>query len=146
MPDIRTILCPVDFSSASDDSFAFARELAARLGAHIHLVHVFPLPVFTAPDGPVMVGADYTARVTAELGSALTKLAAVETEVPIQTHLLEGVPFQEIVALAARLPADLIVIGTHGRTGLRHLLLGSVAERVVRTSPVPVLTVPTREP
>jgi nucleotide-binding universal stress UspA family protein len=142
---IRTILCPVDFSPASDNAFAYARELAAKLDARIELLHVFQLPIYALPDGAVMVGPDYTVRLTTELQAALVKLASVEKKVPVETHLLEGLPYQEITRMASELHADLIVMGTHGRTGVKHLLLGSVAERVVRTSPVPVISVPTRE-
>lgn len=145
MPQIRTILCAVDFSPPSEAAFAYARELAAKLDAQIHLLHVYQLPIYALPDGAVMMTADYTAKLANELQKELHKLAAEERVVPVRTQLVEGLPYREIGRIAKELPADLIVVGTHGRTGVKHLLLGSVAERVVRTSPVPVITVPTHE-
>jgi nucleotide-binding universal stress UspA family protein len=147
MPEIRRILCPVDFSEPSERALDFAVELAPKFGAELHLVHVYQLPVYALPDGAVMVGPEFTAQVTTELGKALEALAAPRRSAieSLQTHLVEGVPYREIHRMAEELGADLIAMGTHGRTGIRHLLLGSVAERVVRTAKVPVLTVPVRE-
>jgi len=76
---------------------------------------------------------------------ALEELASRKSGVKLETHLLEGIPYKEVVRMTEELDADLVVMGTHGRTGLKHLLLGSVAERVVRSSKVPVITVPSGE-
>lgn len=145
MPDIRRILCPVDFSPPSERALDFAIELGQRLGAEIHLVHVYQLPVYALPDGAMMAGPEFTTRVTTEMQRALTDLAEAKASANPETHLVEGVPYREIVRMSEELGADLIVLGTHGRTGIRHLLLGSVAERVVRSAKVPVITVPIRE-
>lgn len=145
MPEIRRVLCPVDFSPHSESAVQFAVELAQKLGADVHLLHVYQLPVYALPDGAMMAGPEFTTKVTTELQKALTSLAAQFPPTKLDTHLVEGVPYREVVRMSDELDADLIVMGTHGRTGLRHLLLGSVAERVVRSSKVPVVTVPMRE-
>ncbi len=145
MPEIRRILCPVDFSAHSENALDFAIELAKKLGADIHLIHVYQLPVYALPDGAMMAGPEFTTKVTTELQKALTELASRKSGVKLETHLLEGIPYREVVRMTGELSADLVVMGTHGRTGIRHLLLGSVAERVVRSSKVPVITVPMHE-
>jgi nucleotide-binding universal stress UspA family protein len=142
MPDIRLILCPVDFSPSSDKALDFALDLARPLGARVELVHVYQLPVYALPDGAVLAGPELVIRLSTELQKSLDALAARREDTKLGTHLVEGVPFREVTRLAEKLGADLIVMGTHGRTGLKHMLLGSVAERVVRASNVPVITVP----
>jgi nucleotide-binding universal stress UspA family protein len=144
MPPIRKILVPVDFSTASDHAAHYAVALARQLGAAIELIHVWEIPVYTFIDGAVMVGPETITRVTGDLQTKLDQLAARhrDHDVTITAHLLEGVPEREIGAHAATAGFDLIVMGTHGRGGLARMILGSVAERVVRTSTVPVLAVP----
>lgn len=143
MPDIRRILCPVDFSPSSERALDFAVDLAKALGAELDLLHVYQLPVYALPDGAMMAGPEFTTRVTTESQRALTELCESRASgVITKTHLIEGIPYREIVRMGEDLGAGLIVVGTHGRTGLRHLLLGSVAERVVRSAKVPVITVP----
>lgn len=147
MPEIRRILCPVDFSEPSEVAFDYAVELAGKFGADVQLVHVYQLPVYALPDGAMMAGPEFTTKVTTELTKAIEALAAKKAEsgVKVETHLIEGIPYREVTRLSEELEADLVVMGTHGRTGIRHLLLGSVAERVVRSSKVPVITIPTAE-
>jgi nucleotide-binding universal stress UspA family protein len=143
MPDIRRILCPVDFSPSSERALDFAVDLAKALGAELDLLHVYQLPVYALPDGAMMAGPEFTTRVTTESQRALTELCESRASgVTTKTHLIEGIPYREIVRMGEDLGVGLIVVGTHGRTGLRHLLLGSVAERVVRSAKVPVITVP----
>lgn len=145
MPAVTKILVPIDFSECSERALKVGLEMAKAFGASVHVVHVYPASAYVAPPlvpGPVLVGQfrdqsqkafeEYLARIKNEHGVA------------IPGTLLEGVPHAEIVRLASELGADLIVMGTHGRTGLEHLLLGSVAERVLRTSTIPVLTVPAK--
>ncbi len=145
MPEIRRILCPVDFSPPSERALDFAIDLAKTVNAEIHLLHVYQLPVYALPDGAMMAGPEFTTRVTTETQKALNELAESKASANPKTHLVEGVPYREIVRMSEELGADLIVLGTHGRTGIRHLLLGSVAERVVRSAKVPVITVPSHE-
>lgn len=145
MPEIRRILCPVDFSEPSEAALDYAVDLASKFGADLQLVHVYQLPVYALPDGAMMAGPEFTTKVTNELQKALAELVDQKKSagVKIESHLVEGIPYKEVVRLSAELEADLVVMGTHGRTGVKHLLLGSVAERVVRSSKIPVITVPT---
>lgn len=139
------ILVPTDFSPASEAALRTALDLATKLDADVHVVHVWQLPVYTVPDGYFMLGAEETARLVEGLEKSLAKLVVdhVAPEgVTIRTHLVEGLPDVEIHHLVAELGAEMIVMGTHGRRGVSHFLLGSIAEKVVRTSSVPVLVVP----
>jgi nucleotide-binding universal stress UspA family protein len=143
MAALNKILVPVDYSDHSRRAVHFARDLATAFGASLHFVHVFPPAAFVSPPlvpAPVITGdvkvesrrgfEDYLATARSELG------------VDVSGTLREGVPHLEILEAAKALGADLIVLGTHGKTGIEHLLLGSVAERVVRHATVPVITVP----
>lgn len=133
------ILVPTDFEAASRKALEVAKELAPCVRAQIVLCHVYTLPVYTYPGLEPAVLPGFHAEVMAAAKKALDELAASEGGLPSQ--LREGDPATEILAAAAELKAKMIVLGTHGRQGLAHLLLGSVAEKVVRRSPVPVLTV-----
>jgi nucleotide-binding universal stress UspA family protein len=142
MKPIQRILCPVDFSDTSNHAVEYAANLAVPLGAEMHLLHVYQLPMYTMPDGALLAGPETAQRVMETGQDSLNRLAdKVSGGITVNTHLTEGVPHAEVNRLAKELGADLVVMGTHGRTGIGHLLLGSVAERVVRTSPIPVLTV-----
>jgi universal stress protein A len=145
MPEIRRILVPTDFSPHSNEATAWAADLAGRYGASIMLVHVYQPVSMILPEGFVLKSADEIATLLHSLDSALAEaraqLARIAPGVAIDSALLQGSPFAEIVRHAREGGYDLIVIGTHGRTGLRHALLGSVAEKVVRKAPCPVLTV-----
>lgn len=142
---IRRILVPTDFSSHSRRALAWATTLARPFAAETVILHVMEPPL--APAVPIGIGGAAIASITDEmrryLGDQLDQLA--RTEVPqgvrVRPSLREGRAFLEILEAVREEAADLVVIGTHGRTGLRHVLLGSTAERVVRRSPVPVLTV-----
>jgi len=143
MTNVTKLLVPVDFSDFSERALAVAADLAQTFGATLHLVHVYPAAAYVAPPlvaGPVVVGQfrDESQRAF----DAFVARVKGELKVGIESSLMEGVPHVEILRCATDVKADMIVIGTHGRTGLDHLLLGSVAERVVRGSRVPVLTVP----
>jgi nucleotide-binding universal stress UspA family protein len=146
MFEIRRILCPVDLSETSKPAFEYAVALAARLGAELELLHVYQLPAYALPEGGLEILAGLEAEIENQLQQQLDEFAKHSTEpsVKITTVLGTGVPYVEIIRAAKQRKADLIVIGTHGRTGLAHLLIGSVAERVVRTSEVPVLSIRTR--
>ncbi|HEU5060048.1 MAG TPA: universal stress protein [Kofleriaceae bacterium] len=145
MPAIERILVPTDFSPHSAEATAWAAELAGRFGASITLVHVFQPVSMILPEGFVLKSADEIASLMSSLDAALVQarnqLASLAPRVSIDSVLLEGAPFAEIVRHARENGFDLIVLGTHGRSGLRHALLGSVAEKVVRKAPCPVLTV-----
>ncbi len=145
---INTILLPADGSECSRKAMAYALSFAKRYGARVVALHVIDRR-----------WEDQTRVTFAELGQDLTQKirkgyeeeagrilheaaeAARKAGVPVETRILAGIPFDEIVRLGEELSADLIIMGTHGRTGMSHLLLGSVAEKVVRKAPCPVLTV-----
>jgi universal stress protein A len=143
---ITRILVPTDFSEASDTVLAEARDLAATLGATIRIVHVFDDPFVTAvvsadgqmampPDLRASLMNDADARLRQRLETGITPARGEEAA------LLTGPVAVSLVEDARSHAVDLIVMATHGRGGMAHLLLGSVAERVVRTAPCPVMTV-----
>ncbi len=140
---IRSILCPVDFSPTSEDALRYAVSLASQLDAgEVHLLHVHQTPAVVLPDGSTVVATglpDIRQHASRELESLAKRYSAHGTAVV--PHLAEGLPYRVIAEEAEALGVDLVVIGTHGRTGVKHALLGSVAERVIRISPVPVCTV-----
>jgi universal stress protein A len=139
---IRSILCPVDFSLASEEALRYAVSLAAQVGAErVHVLHVHQPPRLSAVSGGAAV--DASKRDAAHRLEDVTKRYSAH-DVELFPHFVEGVPYEEIVREAQRLGVDLIVIGTHGRTGLAHMLLGSITEHVVRRSPIPVCTVRSR--
>ena len=141
---IDSIVIGTDFSETSERALAYAIELAGRLGARVDVVHAYGLPSFALPiEGAVMAGAAQVAGLSVRLGEGMKELVDRHrtTAVPLDGHLRVGAPDDELLAFAAETGGKLIVVGTHGRTGAAHLLLGSVAERVVRRSTVPVLTV-----
>jgi len=138
---IKNILVPVDFSDCSEKALRYAMPLAEQNKAAITLLHVTAGCVtggFSAVDYVQLRG---EMRASAE--HQLSELVAQQKndEVKVEFRTAEGDAGSEIIAAARTLPADLIVISTHGRTGLAHALLGSVAEHVVRRAPCPVLVV-----
>ncbi len=143
MTPIRSIVCPVDFSPGSSYATDYAAELAKTLNAKLLLLHVYPLTTYVGPDGGMIITPDVAAQLSTQSQEALTKVAdrLRAQGLTIETHVRDGSPLDEISDFAERSKADLIVMGTHGRAGFSRLLLGSVTERVVRTSKVPVLTV-----
>jgi nucleotide-binding universal stress UspA family protein len=138
MLPIRVILHPTDFSARSRSAFRLAQALARDHGARLLVVHVgMPLVVF----GEGVLPVDDETN-TLALRRQLGEVRASAPEVRLERRLiLAEDPARAIVRLAAEEPCDLIVMGTHGRTGLRRALLGSFAEQVMRKAPCPVLTV-----
>jgi len=142
---IQTILVPIDFSEHSAAALALAIQLAKSSDAALHLAHVDDFIAYTLPNGAVIYDAITLARLREGMRQ---RLLAMQAEVQkagvarVQTTVLEGQPDVEVVRHAAELGADLIIMGTHGRRGFSHLMLGSVAERVVRKAPCPVIAVP----
>jgi nucleotide-binding universal stress UspA family protein len=141
----RRILVPTDFSSCSDTALGLADRLAVDHGAELVVLHVVesghvPLDAVIHPDGDsgLEVRTHMTRLGTRELERRLAALSSPADR--RRLHVAEGPPAAAICEVARELGADLIVMGTHGRTGLSHLLMGSVAERVVRTAKIPVLT------
>ena len=137
------ILVPTDFNRPSDLALQYAFHLATRLHASIHILHVIEIPRYAAPDGYFAGFADLQLQMTHEAEQRLSdlQLRYARGEVTATTQVAVGVPASCIVEQAAGRGSDLIVMGTHGRSGVVHLFIGSVAERVVRSAPCPVVTV-----
>jgi nucleotide-binding universal stress UspA family protein len=133
------LMVAVDFEEPSRRAIDVAKQLAAPLGAQLVLVHVYALPVYTYPGLEPSILPGFHAEITAAARGAI---AALATEVGVPDAMLrEGDAVAEILAAARERQAAMIVMGTHGRRGLAHALLGSVAEKVIRQSEIPVLTV-----
>jgi nucleotide-binding universal stress UspA family protein len=143
MINLTSILVPTDFSDCSDAALRYGRALGRAFGATLHLLHVVQDPytqpwaaeAFPAPLGDLLN--DWQAQAKARLAAAVPEPERAHVLVTV----LVGSPFMEIIRYATDQKIDLIVIGTHGRGPIGHALLGSVAERVVRKAPCPVLTV-----
>jgi len=143
MTPFRKILVPVDFSVHASEAIRAAADLAKRYDAALTLVHVYETVAYALPDGFVLFTGSQLADMLSEFEKRLAAAkrdaeAAGATRVEVKQ--LQGAAAVEIVEFAKENGFDLIVMGTHGRRGLQHALMGSVAERVVRTAPCPVLT------
>jgi nucleotide-binding universal stress UspA family protein len=139
MPRIQTILHPTDFSANSAGAFQLACALAGDYGARVIVLHVM-LPG-VAPFGTPPANALLPADSQEFLRGRFRWPAPTEAGLSVEYRVAEGDVPEEVVRLARLTRADLVVMGTHGRSGLGRLLLGSVAEEVLRTAPCPVLTV-----
>lgn len=148
MKPFKKILVPTDFSPHSQEAVRTAVDVAQKYGASITLIHVYEPVAYTLPEGYVLVTPQQLVDLNSELERRLAtaKAEAVQAGArEISTELLQGPPPNEIVNFAQQKAMDLIVMGTHGRTGIKHTLLGSIAERVLRKAPCPVLTVKAEE-
>jgi nucleotide-binding universal stress UspA family protein len=142
--DWKKILCPIDFSDASRTALETASDLARRHGAALTLFHAYPVPGYTFPDGSFVASSKMLEELADQARRHLDEwkgLATAQGLAAVEAATAVGEPAYEIVAFAKEQAFDLVVVGTHGRTGLTHALMGSVAERVVRKAPCPVLTV-----
>lgn len=151
MLPLKRILCPTDFSEPSYDALKIAVELARHFGAALDVIHIIPpVPVHSPyPDPPLAVSFDvalYQQELARYSEKALQSLVGrmVSQDIPTLATVRTGEAAQEIVAFAGKEHIDLIVIATHGLTGWRHFITGSVTEEVVRLAPCPVLAI--REP
>jgi nucleotide-binding universal stress UspA family protein len=143
MRTLRTILVPIDFGDASMAALDYAADLAEGTDTKIYVLHTFEVPIIGLPDGVAVATAELTSRIVNAAQKALDDaIARYDGRKLVMTPLLkEGDARKAILSMAKELDADLVCIGTHGRRGVARALIGSVAESVVRTSPVPVLTV-----
>ncbi len=139
--NVQQILVPIDFSSDSEQALDYAIGLAQQFQSSLTLMHVIYIPVTTEVNLAAYF-ADMEAGV--KEGIETYRKRAEEAGLAVDVVIVRGTPFHEIVQTAKTKQIDLIVMGTHGRTGVTHLLIGSVAERVVRLAPCPVLV--TRHP
>jgi len=142
-PKFRTILVPLDFSKGSRSSLAYAIRFARRHGSRLILLHVVEPRSYPTTDGFTNFAAP---PITVERDAALEELERWRSElVPsgteVETRLRTGPAYYEIAEASRELAVDLIIISTHGYTGLKHVLMGSTAEQVVRRASCPVLTV-----
>ncbi len=133
----KKLLFATDFSPPSDAALKYATALARDSGATLLIVHVEELPTAYAGGEMLLPTPEFP---NPEIRRMLEAVVPSDPKVPFEHHLAMGVPAEEIVSLAGELKADLIVIGTHGRTGLKRVLMGSVAEAVMRRAGCPVLT------
>ena len=145
MIDLRRILVPTDFSKHSENALKYAVAFAEKFGAELHLLHVVQDLALFVPDAvgnapPVVPPIDQLTAAVRESLQRVIREHGLE-RFRVCPEVREGTPFYEIIQCAREKDVDLIVMGTHGRSGLAHVLLGSVSEKVVRKAPCPVLTV-----
>ncbi|MCE9562844.1 MAG: universal stress protein [Planctomycetes bacterium] len=138
MLPIRKILHPTDYSDLARPAFEFACSLARDFGADLVICHVSPPPITAVDDGMVI---EIPTGEAEAMAARLEEMKPADPQVRVTRRLLRGDPADEILRLAGACQADIIVMGTHGRGWLSHLLLGSVAEAVLRNAPCPVVTV-----
>jgi nucleotide-binding universal stress UspA family protein len=145
MIDLHRILVPTDFSKHSNNALTYAVAFAEKFGAELHLLHVVQDLALFIPDAvtampPVALPVDQITLAAREALDRVIREQGLE-RFTVRPEVREGTPFAEIIRCAREKDIDLIVMGTHGHTGLAHMLLGSVTEKVVRKAPCPVLTV-----
>ena len=143
--NVKTILVPTDFSADAEKALSTATDLAKLFGARVVVLHAYlvDIPVVSSMAGGYALPRGFYEDLRSQATALVENLAKEAATEGIETT---GIALQEPVAVviaaqAESLPADLVVMGTRGLTGLKHVLLGSIAERVVRTAPCPVLTV-----
>ena len=137
------ILCPVDFSEFTDEILVYAVNIANRFNSELHLIHVIPNLNYFTPYESFLTPENLVAierNIEGEVGKDFDKITK-KLNLPFKRIVKTGVTFVEIIDYIKQQEIDLVVMGTHGRSGIEHILIGSVAEKVVRKSPCPVLTV-----
>lgn len=143
MITIKNILCPIDYSVYSEKALQYAIEFAEKYQAKLYLLHVLDLRVYDVND-PELYNVNIVDKEMIDtLKERLFKCISEDTKgkVSVECVVVQGVPFAEIIKASRDYNINLIVLGTHGRTGISHAIMGSVAEKVVRKAPCPVLTV-----
>lgn len=146
MQTIENILVPIDFSDYSRKALQYAKEFALKFSAKMYLIYVFR-PIFEDIEvGVINESIQFNNEIEEYAREKLQKLIQdiIGTDVPVEPVIRMGRPFMEINRAAEEYDIDLIIIATHGHTGVQHLLFGSTAEKVVRKAPCPVLSL--REP
>jgi len=143
MARVKRVLVGVDFEPPSLAALDWAIDLAGQVGASATVLHSYEIPVVGIPDGAFIASAEYAARLMTAADTALA--AAIDARrgrgVDLTGLIRQGVAWETIHQVADEVSADLIVVGTHGRKGLAHALLGSVAEKTIRTAKRPVVVV-----
>ena len=140
---IENIVVPVDFSAHSHEAIETSIALAKTFGAKLHLVHAYHLPFPLGTPDMISIPQDFAKAVRDSASRKLETILEHVTGEGIQgeIHVTGSAPVEAIEVTAEKVGADLIVMGTRGLTGLKHVVLGSVAERTIRTAPCPVMTV-----
>ncbi|MBU1096564.1 MAG: universal stress protein [Ignavibacteriae bacterium HGW-Ignavibacteriae-2] len=147
MDNIKKILVPIDFSDYSKNALRYSVNFAKSISAKMYLIYVIEPMIYPADFsmGQIAIPAadiDMTKRAQEELNTLANN--EIDNSIAVEVIIKSGKPFVEIIETASEIDADLIIIATHGHTGVEHLLFGSTAEKVVRKAPCPVLTL--REP
>lgn len=141
MSDFEMILCAVDFTTTSQRALELAADVARRHRSQLTIAHVYEAPAVSAAD-VLVAPPELLSEAVRETERELERCRARAQELsdrPTRAALLKGAPAEAIVQWAREHPCDLIVVATHGRSGLKRMVLGSVAEKVVRTAPCSVL-------
>ena len=138
---VQHILVPTDFSAYADQALAYAIALAQALQARLTLLHVFHLSPLSVGEMPpaVLTATLHEMETNAQQRMQATLARVHHAGLQVDSAIIEGLPFQTILDTAKDKGVDLIIMGTHGRTGLTHVLMGSVAEKILRLAPCPVL-------
>ncbi len=142
MISLKKILCPIDHSDCSKEALKYAVSFAMKDEAKLYLLHIIDIRSFS--EGLDAMSKQIPDEETLE--QLRTKLLdcipeEIRDDMDIEATVIQGIPFAEIISTAKEKEIDMIVIGSHGRTGISHMMLGSVSEKVVRKAPCPVLTV-----
>ncbi|MEP9411566.1 MAG: universal stress protein [Candidatus Brocadia sp.] len=143
MINIKNILCPIDYSVYSEMALKYAIEFAEKYQAKLYLMHVLDIRVYDINEPDLYNVNIVDSETIDKLRERLLRCVSEDTKgrISVEAIIIQGVPFAEIIKASRDYKIDLIVIGTHGRTGLSHAIMGSVAEKVVRKAPCPVLTI-----
>lgn len=142
MINIKNILCPVDHSDCSKEALKYAVSFAMKDNSKLYLLHVIDIRVFDESINAMtpQIPDDETLK---QLKTKLLDCIPEEMrgDMDVEALVIQGIPFVEIISTAKKNDIDMIVLGSHGRTGIAHMMMGSVSEKVVRKAPCPVLTV-----
>jgi nucleotide-binding universal stress UspA family protein len=143
MIKLKKILCPIDFSKCSTYALNYALDLSTKERALLYLIHVIETHISDMGDILKQIDLLLDDKQIDNLRMKLTNLIPdnIRTNIHIEPIVEKGIPFVEIIKTAKDNQIDIIIMGTHGRTGLEHILIGSVAERVIRSAPCPVLSI-----
>lgn len=137
----KNILVGTDFSEISNRALDYAIAFAKLTGGEVAILHAYELPIYGFPDGALLATAEVAGDILTAAQAALQRTCESRAGAVRLTPIVrQGVAWEELNSVAEQIGADLIVIGTHGRTGIAHALIGSIAEKVVRTAKTPVLT------
>ena len=142
MISLKKILCPIDHSDCSKEALKYAVSFAMKDEAKLYLLHIIDIRSFN--DSLVAMSQQIPDKETLEqLRMKLLDCIPedIRDDMDVEATVIQGIPFAEIISTAKEKEIDMIVIGSHGRTGISHMMLGSVSEKVVRKAPCPVLTV-----